>query len=161
MSSRSSLDNIRRIVLTCELSVHVEHRQESNGPTNESLESIVFMHRQRRTRPSTRNHRFVRLSSIDSLSTIISRSINQQARQQCVMSSQIVNRRRTDRLVERSSRVFHRSNRSSSNNENEHKSIYKQVLRGGDIPSVGLQKFVGNARSKHMGFVISHSNNAN
>lgn len=45
------------------------------------------------------------------------------------------------------------SNRtSSSTTDDEQKSIYKRVLRGGEIPSAGLQKISVNNRGRHFEF---------
>ncbi|CAF2596946.1 unnamed protein product [Rotaria sp. Silwood2] len=40
----------------------------------------------------------------------------------------------------------------SSITDDEQKLIYKQILRGGDIPSTGLQKFSANNRGRHFDF---------
>lgn len=41
---------------------------------------------------------------------------------------------------------------SSSITDDEQRLIYKRILRGGDIPSVGLQKFSTNSRGKPCSF---------
>lgn len=44
------------------------------------------------------------------------------------------------------------SNRpTSTTNDDEQKSVYKKILRGGDIPTSGLQKVSINNRGRHMG----------
>ncbi|CAF1220107.1 unnamed protein product [Adineta ricciae] len=50
---------------------------------------------------------------------------------------------------------------SSSSTDDEQKSIYKRVLRGGDIPPVGLQKRLPKNRGKHMVVVFYRNVNKN
>jgi hypothetical protein len=45
-----------------------------------------------------------------------------------------------------------------STNDDEQKLVYKRILRGGDIPSAGLQKLSINNRCRHMVFFYVNKN---
>jgi len=46
---------------------------------------------------------------------------------------------------------------SMSTSDNEQKLIYKRILRGGDIPSNGLQKISNNTRGRNIKFYLIES----